>query len=66
MEHFSAVYKLDLTEETRTQVHATQLQEEREGSCLFLPHTSYACVVHICVSYCNLFVFYVFVYLHGE
>jgi len=36
MEHFGAVFKLDLTEETNM-----QLQEE-EANCLLLPHIGYA------------------------
>ena len=38
-ENFGAVFKLDLTEETRT-----QLQDRGGGSCLLLPHTGYAYV----------------------
>jgi len=35
MEHFGAVFKLDLTEETRTQI------ARGGGNCLILSHTGY-------------------------
>ena len=36
MEYFGAVFKLDLTDETRTQI------ARGGGNCLLLPHTGYA------------------------